>query len=150
VSEGGLAFALEVLGMLPFSRVPMERDKALKGGERWEEIRKPSRHHHHRLSLIRYFISFPSRTPHCYRLGALSFSRPRRIHDITPSRSDTLEKDTAYLASRYELQWPQRRLHIRDVGLEVIQSCRDADFQLRRLLPRRAIRRNLVHCRHDG
>lgn len=57
----------------------------------------------------------------------------------------------SYLASRHELQRPQRGPHVWDVGLEVVESIGDAGLDFRRVLPRRAVGRNLVESglRHD-
>lgn len=58
----------------------------------------------------------------------------------------------AYLASRGELQWAERRLKIGGVGLEVVQSLGDRGLKLRWALARWAVSRDLVHGAHfcDG
>lgn len=57
-------------------------------------------------------------------------------------------KGKSHLTRRYKLQWPQRTSHIRDVGLEVVESVGDTGFQLGRVLPRRAVGRDLVKSSH--
>ena len=59
------------------------------------------------------------------------------------------EMSSSYLASRDELQWPQRGLHVRDVGLQVVEGVCDTALELGRLLPRRARRCDLVEGSHD-
>ena len=54
----------------------------------------------------------------------------------------------AYLAGRNELQRPQRALHVRDVGLQIIKGVGDTALELRGLLLRRARRRDLVEGSH--
>ena len=51
---------------------------------------------------------------------------------------------SSYLASRHELQRTQSALHVRDVGLELIQGCSDVGLDLGRFLPRRAVGSDLV------
>lgn len=55
----------------------------------------------------------------------------------------------AYLTGRNELQRPQRGLHIRDVGLQVVEGVCDTALELRRLLPRGTCRRDLVEGSHN-
>lgn len=50
----------------------------------------------------------------------------------------------SYLASRNELERPQRAAHVRDVGLEIIESSGDAGLDLRGALPRWAVGGDLV------
>ena len=46
----------------------------------------------------------------------------------------TGEKE-AHLAGRNELQRPECALHVRDVGLQIVEGVCDAAFELGRLLP---------------
>ena len=59
---------------------------------------------------------------------------------------------SSYLASRHELQRTQSALHVRDVGLELIQGGSDVGLDLGRFLPRRAVGSDLVErlLRHRG
>lgn len=41
----------------------------------------------------------------------------------------------SYLTRRDELKWAQSALHIRDVGLEVVESVGDARLDFRGVLP---------------
>lgn len=58
----------------------------------------------------------------------------------------------SYLACRSEGQGAEGGAHIGDVRFEVVKSICDVGLDFRRLLPRRAVRRDLVQCgvRHDG
>lgn len=51
---------------------------------------------------------------------------------------------SSYLTSRDELQWPQPAAEVGSVSLEVVQRIGDAGLRLVRVLPRWAIRSNLV------
>ena len=64
-----------------------------------------------------------------------------------PSESEHMAgiRKAAHLTSRNELQRSQRRAHIRNIGLQVVESVRDTRFELRRMLSRLASRRNLYH-----
>lgn len=59
---------------------------------------------------------------------------------------------SSYLTRRDELQRPEGSLHVRDVGLELVESSGDARLDLIGLGPRRAVGRDLVQCllRHVG
>ena len=59
---------------------------------------------------------------------------------------------SSYLASRHELQRTQSALHVRDVGLELIQGGGDVGLDLGWFLPRRAVGGDLVErlLRHRG
>ena len=59
----------------------------------------------------------------------------------------------SYLSRTDEVQWPQGSAHVRDIGLEVIEGIGDICLDLGGLLPRWAVRRDLVQSsgRHgDG
>lgn len=55
-----------------------------------------------------------------------------------------LGHDISYLSRAHELQRPEGALHVRDVGLELIQGSCDVGLDLGRVLPRRAVGRDLV------
>lgn len=59
---------------------------------------------------------------------------------------------SSYLAGGDELERPEGGLHVRDVGLELVERSRDAGLDLRGLGPRGAVGRDLVEglLRHDG
>jgi hypothetical protein len=59
---------------------------------------------------------------------------------------------SSYLAGGDELERPEGSLHVRDVGLELIESSRNAGLNLGGLGPRGAVGRDLVEglLRHDG
>ena len=59
------------------------------------------------------------------------------------------EENGPYLTSRNELQRPQRRLHVRDIRLQIVEGICDAGLELGRFLPRRARRCDLVEGSHD-
>lgn len=56
------------------------------------------------------------------------------------------------LSSRLDLKWTESRLEVWDVGLQFEKSCRNTRLNLRRMSPRRAVRRDLVESwlRHEG
>ena len=59
----------------------------------------------------------------------------------------------AYLAGRLDLQRSQSRLQVWDVGLEFVESSRNAGLELGWVSSRRAVSRNLIECwllRHGG
>lgn len=60
-----------------------------------------------------------------------------------------MDGEIPYLSCRNELQWPQRGLHIWDVGFEIVEGICDAGLEFRGTLPRWARRRNLVESGHD-
>ena len=51
---------------------------------------------------------------------------------------------SSYLAGGDELERPEGGLHVRDVGLELVERSRDAGLDLRGLGPRGAVGRDLV------
>jgi hypothetical protein len=59
---------------------------------------------------------------------------------------------SSYLAGGDELKRPEGGLHVRDVGLELVERSRDAGLDLIGLGPRGAVGRDLVEglLRHDG
>lgn len=59
---------------------------------------------------------------------------------------------SSYLAGGDELEGPEGGLHVRDVGLELVERSRNAGLDLRGLGPRGAVGRDLVEglLRHDG
>jgi hypothetical protein len=59
---------------------------------------------------------------------------------------------SSYLAGGDELKRPEGSLHVRDVGLELVESSRNAGLNLGGLGPRGAVGRDLVEglLRHDG
>lgn len=58
----------------------------------------------------------------------------------------------SYLARAGELEWPQARLHVGNVGLEVVESIGDALLDLRGAGPRGGVGGDLVEgwSRHVG
>lgn len=60
-----------------------------------------------------------------------------------------MNKRQAHLTRRNKLQWPQRTPHIGNVRLEIVERVGDASLQLGRVLPRRAVGRDLVKSSHD-
>ncbi len=67
----------------------------------------------------------------------------------SPMRAERRRWKTSYLTGRNELQRPQRALHVRDVGFQIVEGTRDAVLELRRFLPRWTGRCNLVEGSHD-
>lgn len=59
---------------------------------------------------------------------------------------------SSYLTGGHELQWTQSALHVRDVGLELIQGGCDVGLDLRRFGPRWTVGSDLVErlLRHRG
>lgn len=59
---------------------------------------------------------------------------------------------SSYLAGGDELQRPEGGAHVRNVGLELVESGRDAGLDLGRLGARRRVEGDLVHglLRHGG
>ena len=58
--------------------------------------------------------------------------------------------DRTCLARRCELKGSQSGLHVGGVGFQVIDGIGDAGLQLRRMLARRAVGRDLVEMGHFG
>lgn len=61
-----------------------------------------------------------------------------------------LDSLASHLSGRDELQGSEGRLEVGSVGLEIVKSASDAGLELRRVLARRAVRRDLVQSgTHD-
>ena len=76
----------------------------------------------------------------------------RRVVGIREAGCCARGKVSSYLAGGDELERSQRALHVRDVGLEVVESIGDARLDLGGVLPRRAVGSDLVQGgrRHFG
>ena len=93
--------------------------------------------------------------PSAHRLFVVLFDRSfmfRNANGTSAISPYSFVYSSSYLARRDKLQGPKGTLHVRDVGLELIQGGGDAGLDLGGLLPRWAVGRDLVECllRHDG
>lgn len=55
----------------------------------------------------------------------------------------------AHLSRGHKLQWPERGLHVWDVGLQIVEGVGDVGLELGWTLARRAGRCDLVEGGHD-